>query len=262
MTTIAYHRPATLEEALELLQRPSPPTVPLGGGSWLNQPGLPPVAVVDLQSLNLNQMERKGQFIHLGATVTLQEILEHAGPDGLNLPPDLAAAVRHEASINLRQVATLAGTLVAAGGRSPLATAFLALDAALRILPGDDETGLGDLLPMRHEVLRGRLITSVSIPAHARLAYEYIARTPADQPIVCAAAATWPSGRLRLALGGYAAAPLLAFDGSEPDGIEMAAQSAFYHAADMWASAEYRQEMAGILARRCLEKLSVINHEE
>ena len=54
MTTIrAYHRPATLDDALALLAQPD--VVPLGGGTVLN--GLPastPAEVVDLQALGLD----------------------------------------------------------------------------------------------------------------------------------------------------------------------------------------------------------------
>jgi CO/xanthine dehydrogenase FAD-binding subunit len=87
------------------------------------------------------------------------------------------------------------------------------------------------------------------------MAYESVARTPADLPIVCAAAAGWPSGRTRLALGGFGMAPLLALDGPEPEGAEIAARSAYSDAGDEWASAEYRREIAPVLARRCIEQL-------
>ena len=251
MKIIEYHRPTQIDEALALLGRDSPKTLPLGGGTWLNQPGMQPVAVVDLQALPLNQLQRQGLHLRMGATITLQGLLELAA----ELPADLTAAIHHEASYNLRQVATIAGTLIAAGGRSPFTTALLALDANVHILPEDQDLSLGDLLPFRSERLLGRLISRVAIPLNARLAYEYVARTPADQPIVCAAAAVWPSGRVRLALGGYGSSPRLVFDGSEPAGAEVAAQSAYSQAEDEWASASYRQEIAGVLAKRCLEKL-------
>jgi CO/xanthine dehydrogenase FAD-binding subunit len=44
-------------------------------------------------------------------------------------------------------------------------------------------------------------------------------------------------------------------DGPEAGGIENAARNAYSQAGDQWASADYREEIAGILARRCLEKL-------
>jgi CO/xanthine dehydrogenase FAD-binding subunit len=103
--------------------------------------------------------------------------------------------------------------------------------------------------------LRGRLVTQVQLPLHVRLAYEYVARTPADRPIVCVALAQWPAGRTRVALGGYGQAPVVVMDGPGAEGAQAAAQNAFSHAVDDWASAEYRQEVVGVLTRRCIETL-------
>jgi CO/xanthine dehydrogenase FAD-binding subunit len=249
---IEYHRPTSMEEALNLLNRSDVLTLPMGGGTILNQPSQSPMAVVDLQALGLNQVERRGNYLVLGATATLQTCM-----DWPELPTAVAAVIRHEATYNLRQVATLAGTLVSAGGRSPFTTAMLALDASLQLQGAADKVDiqLGDFLPVRKERLRGRLITSISIPVQARLAYEVIARTPADLPIVCVVLAQWPSGRTRVALGGYGNAPLLAMDGPEASGASTAAGAAYSQAGDEWASAAYRQEMAAILTQRCLEAL-------
>jgi CO/xanthine dehydrogenase FAD-binding subunit len=252
-----YHRPQTLEKALALLGRTEMVTVPLGGGTFLNSPASAghfpsnEIAVVDLQALELNTLERNATFIDIGATVTLQAMLDFPG-----LAEDIYRAVRHETTFNLRQVATVAGTLVAADGRSPFATVMLALDARLTILPDEQVLSLGDLLPFRFERLHHRLITKISIPASARLAYEYVARTPADQPIVCVSVARWPSGRTRLSLGGYGSEPVLVMDGPEPGGVEVAARAAYSQAGDEWASAEYRAEMAVVLTNRCQTRLA------
>ncbi len=250
---VEYNRPKTIGEALDLLARKQPATLPVGGSSALNRYSLDPFAVVDLQSLQLDAIQKQGNALEIGATVTLQSLLEF--PD---LPSAVHKAVQLEANHNLRQVATIAGTLVAAGGRSPLVTALLAMDAALHTLSrqGEDTISLGDFLPVRAEYLPGRLIDKVRLPANVRLAFEYVARSPSDQPIVCAALAQWPSSRTRLALGGYGKAPLLALDGPEPGGVEEAAQNAYNQAGDVWASADYRCEVVGILACRCLAELN------
>jgi CO/xanthine dehydrogenase FAD-binding subunit len=44
-------------------------------------------------------------------------------------------------------------------------------------------------------------------------------------------------------------------DGPEAEGLEIAARNAFYEAGDERASAEYRREIAAVLARRALEKV-------
>jgi putative selenate reductase FAD-binding subunit len=240
-----YFRPETIEHVIELLARPN--VRPLGGGTWLNQPHTEAFAVVDLQALGLNKIHKTGNNLEIGATTTLQQLLEND-----QTPTALKQAIRLESALNIRNMATVAGTLVACDGRSTFATAMLALDAKLTMV-GEQAAvvGLGEFLPLRP---RG-LITQISIPLNAQLAYEQVARTPADLPIVCAALAQWASGRTRLALGGYGKNPLLALDGTEPGGIESAAQNAFHEAADEWASAEYRIDVAATLAKRCREQV-------
>ena len=88
-----------------------------------------------------------------------------------------------------------------------------------------------------------------------RLAYEYVARTPADLPIVCAAVAVWSSGRTRVVMGGFGEVPVLAMDGPDREGAEIAAGVAYSHADDQWASSSYRQEVAKVLVKRCLASL-------
>lgn len=251
----AYYRPKTLQEAFDLLANQMITTIPLGGGTAINRLSTKSIAVVDLQDLGLNGIRKRGHLLDLGATVTLQALL-----DSPEMPEACKEVIRAEASHNLRQVATLAGTLVAADGRSPLATAMLALDSTITIYPGKEGReqeiiDLGDLLPFREEYLSGRLITQVTIPLNARIAYQSVSRTPADRPIVCAAVVSWRSGRSRVTLGGFGQAPLLVMDGPEMGGEVVAAQNSFSQAGDEWASAEYRQEMAGILVKRCVESI-------
>jgi len=106
-------------------------------------------------------------------------------------------------------------------------------------------------------MLQNKLITQISIPTNIKTSYEYVARTPADKPIVCAALGQWSAGRTRLVLGGWGTSPSLAMDGKGTEGIEAAAKNTAHDATDAWASAEYRQDVAATLATRCLTGLSV-----
>jgi len=249
---IEYHRPQTLDEALELLSRKSPPTFPLGGGTVLNQASSGQFAVVDLQTLGLDKIRKAGEKLEIGASATLSRLLESP-----HLLPALASTLHLEAPLNLRNMATVAGALVACDGRSPFTTAMLALEAKLTVNGAKSSViSLGDLLALRQDTLRGKLITKIEIPLNVKLAFERVARTPDDLPIVCAALVRWPSGRTRLALGGWGKAPALALDGNQPGGEEAAARNAFTEATDEWASAEYRSEMASVLVKRCLEALT------
>lgn len=246
-----YHRPKTLTEALTLISQPN--TYPLGGGIKLNQFSDESYAVVDLQALELNIIQQKGNILEIGAAATLQNLL-----DSPHTPDVLKKAIQHEASLNTRNMATVAGTLVASDGRSPFAVMMMALDAEVTAssVQETETSKLGDLLPLRDEILRGKLITKISIPLNAKCAYEYVARTPADKPIICAALGQWSAGRTRLVLGGWGASPALAMDGRGTEGIEAAAKNACYDATDPWGSAEYRQDVAATLAKRCLTQIA------
>ena len=246
----AYHRPKTLDEALALLTQPN--TVPLGGGTLLSKPATDSVQAVDLQLLGLNALKKNGNNLELGATLTLQTLLESE-----HCPEALNSALKLEAPLNIRNTATVAGTLVACDGRSSFASVLLAMDAKITVISTQSsskqpsEIGVGEFLPLRP---RG-LITQIVIPLNVKLAFEYVSKTPSDKPLVCAAIAQWNSGRTRLALGGYGKSPMLAMDGTEAEGIETAAKNAYHEATDDWGSAEYRMDVASMLAKRCLEAL-------
>jgi CO/xanthine dehydrogenase FAD-binding subunit len=241
-----YHRPQTLDEALALLNQPN--TFPLGGGTLLSQPTSDLVQVVDLQSLGLDSLLKKGNDLEIGATCTLQSLLESD-----HCPEALKVTIKLEAPINIRNSATVAGTLVSSDGRSTFTTALLAMDARITVVSGQSSVvSVGEFLPLRPS----GLITLITIPLNTKFAFEFVSRTPADKPIVAAALSQWNSGRTRLTLGGYGKSPILAMDGTEAEGLDVAARNAYHESNDVWASAEYRMDVAATLAKRCLEGLT------
>lgn len=244
-----YFRPQTLEEALRLLRLPD--ARPLGGGTVLTQLADESFSVVDLQAIGLDMLQESGNNLEIGATVRLQKLIESPITSQA-----LKTALELDVPLNLRNQGTVAGALVSCDGRSTFGTAMLALDAVCFFNDGNlSPIRLGDLMPLRHEFLGGKLITKFEIPLICKLAFQFVSRTPADKPIVCAALAKWPSGRTRLALGGWGLAPTLAMDGNESGGLEEAARNAYSEAADDWASAEYRMEISGVLAKRCEKEI-------
>jgi CO/xanthine dehydrogenase FAD-binding subunit len=248
----AYYRPQSLDQAIRLIARTRPRTIPLGGGTVLSHGQVDPFEVVDLQLLRLDRITRRGNNLEIGATVTLQKLLEDT-----SRPAAMQPALKLEAPLNLRTAATVAGTLAVCDGRSALVTVLLALDTKIAMMkPNPESIRLGDFLPVRSQMLPGSLITAIEIPSNAQLAFEYVSRTPADKPIVCVALARWPSGRTRVAVGGYGSAPMLAMDGPEAQGVEAAARNALHDAGDQWGSAEYRMDVAATLATRCMANIA------
>ncbi len=249
MTSIKYHRPQTLDEALELLEH----GVPLAGGTRLT-PSLRGVgALVDLQDLDLDQIEATESTLEFGGTATLQSLVDN----GSRLPDALVRAARLEAGWNIRNKATVAGTIVTGDGRSPLLTVLLALGADLELAPGGDRISLGDALDRGADRTGGKLITAIHAANPGRLEYAQVARSPADRPQICVVVAIDHSEKLvRIALGGYGGHPVLLPNDGGLDAREAAhqAQTMYADAGDQWASAEYRSSAAATLVARLVKQ--------
>jgi len=239
---LEYHRPDTLEQALTLIQRQTPRTIPLGGGTRVSQMCKEDLAVVDLQSLGLDRCRLdNGQFV-MGAMARMKTLAE---VDGLH--PAMKQIIATEFPANMRQMATLGGEIVSCDGRSALVTALLAMDARLVWLPGQNEVSLGNYLLLRTADATDKLLVEVAFPASGQLLVEKVSRSPVDFPLLTVAVYRWPSGRTRVALGGYGPAPVLALDGPDATGADLAAKDAYLKAGDEWCSAEYRSEVAARL---------------
>ena len=240
-----YYRPQSLSEAFVLLKNPN--TIPLAGGTYINTKLRGRCNVVDLQNLGLDKLVVQNKKIEIGSTIKLEQLCQSK-----NISDQFKTAIRLEAPLNLRNSASLGGLLLTCNGRSPVATSLLSLDAVVILEPNHKEILLSDFFSMRSNFPKGSLLTSIILPDDQRFCFTFVARTPFDMPIVCAALSTRKNGRTRLALGGYGIQPLLVVDGDISDDISAAAFGAFSEAEDEWASAEYRSDMAKILSKRCL----------
>lgn len=259
-----YHKPTDVSAALMLLRRKSPPTVPLAGGTWLNprlgqevQAG----AVVDLSALGLDGIEREPDTLRLGPMATLAEVIRddicHSLASGI-----LARTAKRDATVNVRNVATVGGTVVVAPADSEFILALLALAAELAVRSnGTTSLSLARFLSARP----AGLVTQVRIhlPLRAVGGLARVTRTPADHPIVAAVAViAEDQDAVRIALGGVAMQPLLIElepAALGPSGRIEAATAAVDRAIDdsePWqdfrGTAEYRREMGTLMAKRAL----------
>ena len=227
----------------------------MGGGTSLNQSSGKSFSVVDLQLLGLDTIHKVGENVEIGATATLQSLLENQ-----YTPPEFRKAIQHDIPLNLRNMATIGGAIVSFGGRSPFLTALLAIDPVIFLAPDKEHIHLGDLLPLRGEILAGKIITHVTFSLKINLQYEYVARTPMDKPIVCVALGKWVSGRTRVVLGGWGQLPTLAMDGKlsvteANETLAMITGNATINSSDEWASEGYRQQYCRSIGKEVLDKI-------
>lgn len=270
-----YHRVETIEEALALLRRKQPATALVSGGTSLVGDGPDEVeAVVDIAALGLDRitLDRERNVLVLGAAVTHQMLVEGAGDlPGTPLFDILRATAHAMSGLNIRNRATLAGAIVTADSASPLVTCLLACDAELTLHTDEARSvPLSGFLAYRERIMsEGALITDIRLPIATpdmRFAYERVARTPRDYPIVCVVARCAVKdgilGSVKIGVGGVAATPIrltaLEF-GLEKKALAdyldrelPPAIAALTPPGDWLGSAEYRREMAGVLTRRAI----------
>jgi carbon-monoxide dehydrogenase medium subunit len=257
MPNLKYFRPTKMDDALELIQKAEP----LAGGTSITPRRDSIPQVVDVQDLGMDEFHVEGERIEIGAACKLQSLIEH----GKEIPGALLAACRLEAGLNMRQMSSLAGTLVEADGRSSLLTALMVMDASVLIEPGTGSIPLEKFLQTREKPDARFLITKVILKTPKGMAFEYVARAPADRPIVCAAAALHGDGesaKIWIALGGYGTGPIRVHEAEEAviegrslDKVSEAATRAYAQAEDAFASAEYRAHVAGVLVQRVLKEV-------
>jgi CO/xanthine dehydrogenase FAD-binding subunit len=263
-------RHVALDHALALLARHDIHTVPLAGGGSLVGSGDPAIeAVVDLSRLGLDGIGLQDGVFHIGAMVT-RTTLAQEQPAGL-----LGRAAHLWGGSVQRNRATVGGALAVAAPDDPLLAALLVSDA-LVLLYGRDgyrEVPLPEFLPRRAGLLAApALIVEVRAPvppAGAGAGLAAVARTPADSPIVLAAAALRVEGmlctRARLALGGIAPTAVRLAEVEEmlagqPISAELIGSAAARAGGlidppgDFRGSAEYRRAMACVLTERALRE--------
>ena len=241
------YRPGSAAEAASLLAAADQKLAPLAGGSKLiaeleTRARRDLDGLVDLSRAGLNRLElvTEGgrQYLRAGATVTLSQITEDE-VGGTLANGLLRRAAAGEGPLNLRNAATVGGVVASAEYDSEFYAALLALDAGVVLHNGEQEhtVQLEDL-----QSIAG-LITAVLIPAAAaRGGMARVARTPADRPIV-AAAAVQVEGVERIALCGVAARPVLRGAALTPPD-------------DYKGSAAYRLAMAEIVAQRACAEIA------
>jgi putative selenate reductase FAD-binding subunit len=236
----AYHRPRSLDEALDLLSAPG--RVALGGGTTLNADREPSdLEAVDLQSLGLDAIAAtEAGWVRLGATATLDAVRRCE-----LLPDSLRELARLEQPSTLRTVATVGGLVAKASSESLLLAGLLAHDARAELAGPASECSLAELLAAG--LLPGSLITAVTVDPSGRTATDRTGRTPADVPIV-AAYGRRTDGFAGMALTGVADRPVLVDVYDPTAGLEPAG--------DFRGSREYRLHLARTLTARVMAELS------
>jgi len=277
MQTFAYKRPATVAEAVALLDRHGPEAHVLAGGTdlvvGLRDGSRAPGVVIDIKriaELRLGIVEEGGR-VTIGATTTMTELASNALIR--RHFPALAEAAAVVGSVQIRNRATIAGNICNASPAADAAPPLLVYDATVvaaglsgtRRIPIDEffvESGVTTLA-------RGELVTAIELPVPARRSGAvHVRRTRRrghDLASVTLCCSVDEAGVTRLAYGSVGPRPVVCVDesgtladpGAPTEARARILEGMFAGASpskrSMRAGPEYRLAMLRVLGWRALQ---------
>lgn len=264
----AYHQPKRLDDALALLKQGA---LPVAGATGLYSTRKKIDAeLCDITDLGLGKIEVTADAIHLGATVTLTQLID------ADLPGEegafLKLVARHITARPMRNAITIGGNIAHAVFWADMPVALLALDASIEIARAGEAAvtvAIADALKGSAPWGNGALITEVVIPLKKgrRFGYERLSRTKNDYAYVTAAASMsvcdGKASDVRVVFGALQPRAFRATDiesdlegkAISAEGIAQAVQKAATDlpiAPNFRASVDYRRDVATALARRAI----------
>ncbi|MGO9410575.1 MAG: FAD binding domain-containing protein [Spirochaetia bacterium] len=253
-------KPATIQEALKA--RALPGTAFLGGGTWLNAArSAEPVTLISLERLGLQSIELSGKQCVVGATATLQHIVDRP-----ELPAALRTAAGFTASRTLRNMMTVGGEVALHPADSTLVPLLLAMEAEVSVAGKRRPVPIKDFLSGGG----GGLILSVVISEPLRpatvLAVSRTSHSPRSLVVAACASALQPKvGGVRLVAADCRGAPVrlpgleASLEGRplpSRSALESALGNEFEAAADVHASSRYKTYLTRILVADALLEMS------
>ncbi|HWI61728.1 MAG TPA: xanthine dehydrogenase family protein subunit M [Symbiobacteriaceae bacterium] len=271
-----YRDPATLEEALALLRQHGDEAKLLAGGQslipMLNMRLARPPVLIDLNRVTeLAYVREENGYLAIGA------MTRHADVERSELvarrQPLLAEAMHHVGHVQIRNRGTIGGSLVHADPSAELPAVMAALDAVfvaaspdgVRAIPAADFFLMYFTTCLRPDEILTEIRVPV-LPPRTGWAFLELARRSGDFALAgVACTVTLSAGgtiaQARLGLTGVGMTPVRALSaeallvGQTPAAFAAAAQEVAANIMpddDIHATAEYRQELAGVLVQRAL----------
>lgn len=230
----------------------------IGGGAFLHLGKRNINSAVDISKLGLDFIKETKGFIEIGSAVTLREIEKN---DSLNIYFDgiLSKTAAVIMGVQIRNMATVGGTLSGKYGFSDLLTSLLSLNTQLTFY----KRGKISLEEYLKESIKNDILIKIKIKKEeVKAEYTNLRNTSTDFSILNAAVSK-SSNICRIAVGARPAAAKLAIKAMEyinKEGInEESAKKAgeiasgeLNFGSDIRSSGRYRKELCSVLVKRAL----------
>lgn len=239
-----FYRPQSVQQALELKRQFLDDAVYFAGGSKLNATPTKTrqKIAIALTQLGLDQVSWQQGELHIGATITLQRLLDTA-----LIPQALREALGFVYSRHIRNQATLGGEIASAAKDALLLPVLLALSARVSLASGKTVALAEYLAGDKRE-----LLLAVVLPdPYRRCATRKVARSAAGLTVVTAAVSCDAQSKVRIALSGVVTQPTRLHhaenSGLNGPALEKLVADIVDPQADICGSVAYKRYIAGVL---------------
>ena len=181
-----YVRVGNAAEAYELLQKNRNNKI-VGGGIWMRLGSRRVATAIDLSACGLDQIEETETEFRIGAMCTLRQLERHAELNAL-VNHVFEFAVHDIVGVQLRNTATVGGSIYGRFGFSDVLSAFLALDSYVE-LTGAGRVPLAEFVDMGY--VRDVIEYVVVVKHDYRASYEAVRKAATDFPSLNVTAAWW-----------------------------------------------------------------------
>lgn len=185
ITTI--HEPRSCEEAVRLKQRLKHTAVFLAGGTEVNSSRFnqQPNHMISLKNLDLGAIQRRDKGLVIGATCTIQQLLEAA-----DSPLALKKACQNLVNRNIRNIATIGGHIACNRRSSDIIPALVALETRVdAVLIDEEREATFELMELVQGETADALIVGLTIPddEHRHVAVSNVALSTNDTSVITVA---------------------------------------------------------------------------
>ena len=251
-----YARPDTVEEAYELVRKGRMNRV-IGGGIWLRLQDRRISTAIDLSGCGLDKIEQTEDAFVIGSMVTLRQLECHQEFNDAT-GHVFERAVRDIVGTQMRNLATVGGSVYGRFGFSDVLTALLALDTEVELV-GAGTVSLAAFCNMGYE---RDILSHVIVRKHDyRASFQVVRRSATDFPVLNVCAAEWDGwhvavgarpARARLVEGDALGLPAAFTDEQLDAACDRLAELTFSD--NMRGSARYRRHLARELGRRAIRE--------
>ncbi len=252
-----YIKPKSIDEAYSILTTIKNSQV-IGGGAYLRLSKKHISTAIDLSNLNLDFITETDNYIEIGATTTLRDI-EISDITKKYFNGIISSSVKNIVGVQLRNIATVGGSLAGKFGFSDLITALSVLDCKV-VLYKAGAVNLLDFINQKHnDIVEKIIITKNNLKSD----FQYLRNTKTDYAILNVAVSKHNEHFYKIAVGARPGIAVYAekaqnflktvdFSKENAEKAGLIASEEIKFASNFRASAEYRQELCKTLVSRAI----------